>query len=72
MLFLSIPNELTFSMFVDTAMKCFVISLFVAPSSKNQLLIVFALESVSWVVKVLETIINNVVSGFKVFKTSLT
>ena len=71
-LFSSIPNEVTFSIFVDTAIKCFVTSPATAPESKNQVLIVFALERVSWVVKVLETIINRVDSGFKFFKTSLT
>jgi len=39
--------------------------------SKNQSLADCALVMVSWVVKVLEAMINSVVSGFRLFTTSV-
>ena len=69
--FESIPKALTLSIFVDTATNCFAISGSDA-YCKNHFLIVVALDMVSWVVNVLETIIKSVVSGLSFFKTSFT
>ncbi len=66
-----IPKLVTFSMLVETATKCLETSSCFA-DFKNHSLIVSALESVSCVVKVLETITNKVVSGFNFFIISFT
>jgi hypothetical protein len=61
----------TASKFVETATKCFGISKIVA-DCKNQFFNVSAFVIVSCVVKVFDTITNNVVSGFNFFITSET
>ena len=66
-MFSAIPKAVTFFILVETATKCFAIASSLA-DFKNQAFNVFALESVSCVVNVFETITNNVVSGFNFFK----
>ncbi len=70
-IFWLIPNFLISVRFVETAAKCFETAL-TFNLETSQSLIVLALEMVSWVVKVLETITNKVVSGFKSLMISKT
>ena len=67
----SMPKAPTASKLVETATKCWAMSASVAVSI-NHSLMVKALEIVSCVVKVLETIKKRVVSGFKFLMTSVT
>src|SRR5690606_17772645 len=70
-LFSSIPKAFTFLILVETATKCFAMAAWLA-DFKNHSLMVFALDSVSCVVNVFETITKSVVSGFSFFMISFT
>src|SRR5690349_16550879 len=66
----SIPKAETSFALVDKAAKCLAMSSAFAPFSRNQLLAVFALVMVSWVVNVFDAIRKRVVSGFTCFSVS--
>ena len=70
MFLVSIPNPATPSAFVLTATKCFATSSWLPPLFKNQFFALLAFCMVSCVVKVLEAIMNSVVSASTFFSTS--
>src|SRR5713101_1149809 len=61
----SMPKLLTSLVLVDRATKCLATWASCLACARNQSLAVWALVSVSWVVKVLEATMNSVVSGFR-------
>src|SRR5690606_39617658 len=66
----SIPKAATPCSFVLSAAKCFATSASSAPDFKNQSFADLAFAIVSCVVKVLDAIRNNVVSGYNTFNVS--
>ena len=65
----AIPKLVTFCKLVETATKCLAMSFSVA-DCKNHFFTVSEFVNVSCVVNVLETMTNNVVSGFVFFNIS--
>src|SRR5919197_5246883 len=61
----SMPKLLTSLALVDRATRCLATWASCLACVRNQSLAVWALVSVSWVVKVLEATMKSVVSGFK-------
>src|SRR5258706_508557 len=59
----AMPKDVTAFVLVDRATKCLATSPFSPDFSKNHCLALSALVMVSWVVNVLEAMINRVVSG---------
>src|SRR6185369_7790049 len=66
----AIPNSVTAFVLVETATKCFATSPLPFDLSRNHFLADSALVIVSWVVNVLEAMMNNVVSGSSCFTVS--
>src|SRR5690606_3926041 len=66
----SIPKASTAALLVLTATKCLAMCDVLPPFSKNHSLALCALVMVSWVVKVLDETINNVVCGSRFFTFS--